>query len=125
MPAYEAGEFEPPAPLAHVVVRGPRGITYPDLGMLLDSGADVSVVPLAAAEAVGAAIQPSGVSVRFYGGPGVAYLQAVLTIELLSYRFSGLFLVSESDYGILGRNILNLLITTLNGPRLHWSAQTH
>ena len=28
----------------------------------------------------------------------------------------------HDEYGVLGRNILNLLLVTLDGPRLQWSA---
>lgn len=38
------------------------------------------------------------------------------------YRFRGPFVVAESDYGLLGRNILNQLVCTLDGPGQVWSA---
>ena len=45
MPAYEAGGFLPPAPVARVVVRGTAGQSQADLPMLIDPGADVSIIP--------------------------------------------------------------------------------
>jgi hypothetical protein len=46
MPAYDATLFAPPAPLARVTLRNPvSGAVLPDVPMLLDSGADVTLVP--------------------------------------------------------------------------------
>lgn len=122
MPAYEAGDFEPPAPVIRATVRGPSNAAYQDVPLLIDTGADVSVIPLSVATAVGAATQPCSAPVQLYGGDQMTCLQAELSIEFLRYRVRGPFLVAESDYGILGRNIVNLLLITLDGPRLSWSA---
>jgi hypothetical protein len=46
MIAYDSDLFDPPAPLAHVEVRGlNRETTLAAIPMLLDSGADVTLVP--------------------------------------------------------------------------------
>lgn len=46
MPHYDATRFEPPAPLAQVTLRNPdNGALSPDVPMLLDSGADVTLIP--------------------------------------------------------------------------------
>ena len=37
------------------------------------------------------------------------------------YRFSGRFVVTDADHGILGRNVLNALVLLLDGPRGEWS----
>lgn len=43
MPAYDDRLFDPPAPVARVVVRHPdRGQNVGDVPMLLDSGADAT-----------------------------------------------------------------------------------
>lgn len=120
MPAYEANGFQPPAPVIRARIVGPAG-SLSDVPLMLDSGADVSVVPLAAASAVGASIGPPSTAIQFLGGREVAVEQAELAVELLRYRFRGSFLVMESSYGIVGRNILNALALTLDGPRLEWS----
>lgn len=122
MPAYEAGSFDPPAPVARAVVRGPGGHTPPGVPLLLDSGADVSVVPRHVAESVRAFIQPSRVPLRMADGSEAACDVAELTVEFLRYRFTGAFVILDGNYGIVGRNILNGLIVTLDGPRQAWSA---
>jgi hypothetical protein len=57
MPAYDAVRFQPPAPLALVTLRNPEtGSVGTDVPMLLDTGADVSLVPRPALESLGVAI---------------------------------------------------------------------
>ncbi len=121
MPDYEAGAWDPPAPIVRATVRGPSD-SADDIPMLIDTGSDVSVVPQAVAEAIGAPIHPSRVPVQFYTGAEEAWEEAELSVEFGRFRFEGLFLVVESSYGILGRNVLNLLMLTLDGPHLNWSA---
>ena len=67
MPAYEGGAFEPPAPVARVGVVGPAG-EQSEVPMLLDSGADTSVVPRRIADAVGATVRPSIYSLELFDG---------------------------------------------------------
>ena len=121
MPTYESEGFEPPAPLARAVVAG-AGQTIADVRMLLDTGADVSVIPRAIAKELGVAVRPSGILLQTYDGHQTQAVVADVSIEIGPYRFHGTFVVAEADYGILGRNILNLLRLTLDGPRLLWSA---
>lgn len=46
MPRYDTAQFEPPAPLAQVTLRNPdTGTISSDVPMLLDTGADVSLIP--------------------------------------------------------------------------------
>jgi hypothetical protein len=46
MQAYDAARFDPPAPLALVAVKSEQlGIEIHDVPMLLDTGADVSLLP--------------------------------------------------------------------------------
>lgn len=48
MPDYDSALFTPPAPLARVTLRNPEsGATQTDVPMLLDTGADVSLIPRA------------------------------------------------------------------------------
>lgn len=122
MPVYEAGDFSPPAPVVRSLVRGPSGHIIDDVPLLLDTGADVSILPLHVAKAVEAVAVPSDVPILFFNLQAAALLQAELQIEFLRYRFRGTFLLGDSPYGVVGRNILNLLMLTLDGPRQVWSA---
>ena len=57
MPAYDATRFEPPAPLALVTLRNPGSHAIcSDIPMLLDSGADVTLIPQTCASCLGIAV---------------------------------------------------------------------
>jgi hypothetical protein len=47
MPAYDSADFQPAAPCARVVIRNSAGLSVPDVAMLIDSGADATLVCLA------------------------------------------------------------------------------
>ena len=120
MPAYESEGFDPPAPLARaVVVRDGRSVI--DVRMLLDTGADVSVIPRDVADELGASVRPSRIRLLTFSGTQSEAELADLAVEVGTFRFRGTFVISDASYGILGRNILNLLVVTLEGPRLMWT----
>ena len=59
MPAYDSNRFALPAPLALVNLRDPEtGAVQTDVPMLLDTGADVSLLPQPALAALGTATVP-------------------------------------------------------------------
>jgi len=120
VPAYEAAGFQPPAPVIRARVIGPAGARA-DVPLLLDSGADVSVIPRAAASAVGALVGRSTAAIQFLVGREIVLEEAELAVEFMRYRFRGAFLVVDSSHGIIGRNILNGFALTLDGPRLEWA----
>ncbi len=121
MPPYESEGFDPPAPLARAAVVGAEERIV-DVRMLVDTGADVSVIPRSVAAELGAAVRHSGIRLQTYDGNQSEAEVADVGVEVGTYRFRGTFVVSDTQYGILGRNILNLLLLTLDGPRLFWSA---
>lgn len=54
MPAYDRNSFDPPAPVAYVTVRDPvSGTEVLNVPMLLDSGADVTLLPAPVLRAAG------------------------------------------------------------------------
>ena len=59
MPVYDTEQTDPPAPMAQVTLRDPDNqALQPDVPMLLDSGADVTLVPHTAVDSLGIAIVP-------------------------------------------------------------------
>lgn len=59
MPAYDARLFHPPAPLARVTLHNPEtGKTVPDVPMLVDSGADVTLLPQQSLTPLGIKLEP-------------------------------------------------------------------
>jgi hypothetical protein len=54
MPNYDSKSFSPPAPLALVVLRDPESrAVQRDVPMLLDTGADVTLLPTASLSGLG------------------------------------------------------------------------
>ena len=54
MPSYDASHFDPPAPVARVTLRNPQsGATVSDVLLLVDTGADITLLPRMAVERLG------------------------------------------------------------------------
>jgi Aspartyl protease len=122
MPAYDSTRFSPPAPLALVGLRDPEsGAVQSDVPMLLDTGADVSLLPQPAVAALGVTIA-TGRQYELVGFDGSMSRAPIVRVELilLGRTFRGQFLLIEQNWGILGRNVLNALPLLLDGPRLTW-----
>ena len=126
MPAYDATLFSPPAPLARVTLRNPvSGAVLPDVPMLFDSGADVTLVPYECAMKLGVPLDAND-TYELIGFDGNASVAQVVTLHMafLGRTFRGRFLLTKGSFGILGRNILNSLSLMLDGPRLVWREES-
>src|SRR3954467_10881121 len=116
MQAYDAARFDPPAPLAHVIVKSElRGIVIHDVPMLLDTGADVTLLPRSH---VAPLASPDAKQYELEAFDGTKSTAPAVTAELqfLGKSFRGQFLLIETWYGILGRNVLNNLSVLFDGP---------
>lgn len=125
MPAYDAIRFAPAAPTALVTLcNAGSGIMVPDVPMLLDSGADVTLVPLQSVLQLDLSIDRS-LSFELEGFDGrTSSAQAVeLDLIFLQRTFRGRFLLIDQSIGILGRNVLNRLALLFDGPNSSWSEQ--
>jgi hypothetical protein len=104
MPAYDASLFDPPAPLAQVTLRIPGdGTSVSGVPMLLDSGADVTLVQRSSVDQLGAIID-SNTTYEVYAFDGtVTFAQSVeLDLVFLDRSFRGRFLTTDEGVGILG-----------------------
>ncbi len=122
MPPYDAARFEPPAPVARVILRNPdTGAACPDVPFLLDSGADVSLVPQSAVSQIGAPVAPDK-RYELIGFDGTVSFAPVVQLEIAFCRrtFRGQFLLTDQESGILGRNVLNAVSLLFDGPHLTW-----
>ena len=125
MPAYDAVRFNPPAPVASVTVRNPdTGDTATDVSMLIDSGADVTLIPRAVLAQVGGSTLPD---VRYelvaFDGT-ISYAEAVqLEMVFCRRRFRGQYLLTDGSVGVVGRNVLNAVTLLLDGPNASWDEQ--
>lgn len=122
MPRYDATRFDPPAPLAWVTLRSLEGqeeITQ--IPMLLDTGADISLVPTQAAHRLNL-LETQDEAFKLQGFDGSESIASPVRLELLfsDRSFRGRFLLIDQECGILGRNILNVLRILYDGPRQTW-----
>jgi len=127
MPDYDRERFAPPAPLAKVTVRCPGGATsVSDVAMLIDSGADVTLIPAGCADRLALRSEPEE---RFVlqGFAGDARPANAVDAEIifLGRLFRGRFLLIDQEYGFLGRNVLNHVPLLLDGPRSTWRDAAH
>lgn len=123
MPSYDALHHEPPAPVANVTLRNPDNATMiADHGLLMDTGADVTLLPRAAVEQIGiplvADVQYE--LVAFDGTKSFASV-AVVDMILLNRVYRGRYLLVNSTEGVLGRDVLNHLSLLFDGPGQQWS----
>ena len=124
MPGYDASHFDPPAPVARVVLRNPdTGATVADVPLLLDTGADVTLLPRVSIERLGV---PSLTNLRYelmgFDGSRSSASAVMADMVFLNRAFRGRYLVTGEEYGILGRDVLNHVALLLDGPRQRWVA---
>src|SRR5438046_1709979 len=107
MPDYDRINFDPPAPVALVTVRNPQsGEIVADIRMLIDSGADITLLPDSVLDTINLSEERSTVY-ELAGFDDSRSLSSVVKadIVLLGQTFSGRFLLMAGPYGILGRNV--------------------
>ena len=122
MSSYDATRYSPPAPLAQVALRHLNdNATVTDVPLLLDTGADVTLLPVLAVERLGAQQLP-GQRYELMGFDGNASTAPVVILDVLFLRraFRGRYLLIEEERGVMGRDILNHLALLLDGPQQQW-----
>jgi len=89
--------------------------------LLVDSGADVTLLPRRAIEQLQiAAVTGAGYEVAGFDGTK-SFVPAVIADMLFLRRvFKGQYLVTDEDLGVLGRDVLNHIVLLLDGPGLTW-----
>jgi predicted aspartyl protease len=124
MPEYDAENFEPPAPVAYVTLRNPvTGVLLSDVPMLIDTGADATLVPVSVIEALKISTEDSDTEVQVFDGDIKRLKIAKLELYFLEKKFAGEYLLVDRPIGILGRNILNNLRMVFDGPKAKWHEQ--
>jgi predicted aspartyl protease len=122
MPEYDATSFKPPAPIAIVTILSPHtGANVSDVAMLIDTGADVTLLPR---ERVSHLVDVDQLREHYdlqaFDGTRSTAPVVQLELQLLGKSFRGQFLLTDGEHGILGRNILNSLAITFDGPAQTW-----
>jgi predicted aspartyl protease len=107
--------FRPPAPVLAVRVAAPGREPAVGLQALVDTGADLSVIPRSTVDALAL---PQVSSTRIQGVTGVAESAPVHAAMLQIAGAPELVeVVAWGDEAILGRNVLNRYVLELDGPR--------
>ncbi len=103
MPSYDPAQFNPPAPVAYVTLRNPdTRAESPDVLMLLDTGADITLVPVAAVAQLGlSATNENPYELEGFDGKR-SWASAVRLDLIFCHRtFRGRFLLVGQTWGIL------------------------
>ena len=123
MQPYDASRFDPPAPLATVTVKSHQlGVVIRDVPMLLDTGADVSLLPRSHA-AMLATTDAERCELEAFDGTKSTALVVTAELQFLGKSFRGQFLLIDGWHGVLGRNVLNNLSLLFDGPSRKWTEQ--
>lgn len=104
--------YEPAAPIVTVVIRRAKELTLP---ALLDTGADCSIFPVNLLRRIGATYLETRNMVNPTGYAQTVNLYLV-EVQIGSYKIPGVRAVGlKTTEAILGRDVLNQLIITLDG----------
>jgi hypothetical protein len=125
MPAYDASRYDPPAPVAEVSLRESNaGATLvPNVLLLIDTGADITLLPRSAVERLGVKPGDPFELIAFDGSRSSAD-SVELDMIFVGKAFRGRYLVTSEERGILGRDVLASVVLLLNGPKQEWSQIT-
>lgn len=122
MPTYDANLFDPPAPLAQVTLRNPQNTAVlSDVPMLLDSGADVTLIPAGTLERLNMTATDEIYELMGFDGRTSFASVARLEMRFLNRTFRGRFLLFDQEWGVIGRDILNHIALFFDGPSLTWN----
>jgi hypothetical protein len=122
MPDYNAS-YDPPAPVVEVTLHGAStGQHVSGVQMLMDTGADLTLVPRASITQLGISEQES-LQYELAGFDGhISSFPAVdLDMQVFGHIFRGRYLVIDADEGILGRDVLNEVAVLFDEPQQQWA----
>ncbi|HUO09152.1 MAG TPA: retropepsin-like aspartic protease [Phycisphaerae bacterium] len=126
MPSYDASHYHPPAPVAQVTLRDiTSGTLLPNIFLLVDTGANITLIPKNAAERLG--LQPlDGKEYQLLGFDGTQSLAQAVDLDMifLNKAYRGRYLLIDSDHGVLGRDVLSNVVLLFNGPHQEWNEQS-
>jgi hypothetical protein len=125
MPKYDASHYDPPAPVAQVALRHLNGgPLLRDVLLLVDTGADITLLPRAAVERIGVRAL-TGQDYDLFGFNGTISRAEVVELDMIlgNKAYRGRYLLIDEERGILGRDVLANMVLLLHGPRQEWFEQ--
>ncbi|MCC6125874.1 MAG: hypothetical protein IT426_12980 [Pirellulales bacterium] len=122
MPDYNAQTYQPPAPVASVVIRTlDNQNSISNVPMLIDSGSDVTLIPeLCVRHLSLEAYQQGDYQLMAFDGSKTTARSVQCELLFLRRAYIGVYLLTDDTTGILGRDVLNHLCLVLDGPGLNW-----
>jgi hypothetical protein len=106
-----------------VILRDMRsGTLVPNVQLLIDTGADVTLLPRHAVERLGVSLV-EGSSYALVGFDGRTSTTQAVDLDMLSLRkaYRGRYLLIDAEHGVLGRDVLSSVVLLFDGPRQMWS----
>lgn len=125
MAAYDTTRYREPAPVATVTLRNiATGESIPGIELLIDTGADLTLLPLRPLERIGVLPEHGkGYTVRAFDGREMEVGAVTVEMDFCDETFCGQYAVTTEPRGFLGRDVLNELTLHLYGQRLAWSVE--
>lgn len=114
---YDNG-YAPPAPVIEIEIDGYNPLfSKTTLWAMVDSGADASMIPLYALDAVGATYKET-LWMRSVTGDRTKVDLYLVGVQVGSHLVRGVHVVAapENSEAIIGRDVLNQLVIKLDGP---------
>lgn len=115
---YYSSDYDPAAPVIEIRIRKPSSTTSSTtLTAMVDSGADATMIPRKYLKAVRAQYAGTRILRGVTGQPQQVDL-FVVVVEIGHFSASGIRVVAIADDStpLIGRDVLNQFIITLNGP---------
>jgi hypothetical protein len=110
-------DIEPPAPFLDVAVEHPATRQLLPFSAKLDTGADISAIPLAAVEQL-RLLSVRSILVEGYDSQPVPVPSYAIALNIANARFRMEVIAISEPYVLVGRDVLNYFYTRLNGPDL-------
>jgi len=110
--------YDPSAPVMKIEIDGYHDLFgKSSLWAMVDSGADATMIPLRILEAIGAAYKET-MWMRGVTGGRVEVDRYLVAIRIGSNLIRGIHVVAApvSNEAVIGRDVLNQLVVTLDGP---------
>ena len=113
--------FLPPAPALQIEIRDPQAGSMQIVLAKLDTAADGSVIPIELVASLGLIDFDKVVTISFDGSEE-EQLTYLVDIFVAGKAFTDIEVItSPLSYALIGRDILNQLIITLDGPQLSFT----